>query len=141
MVIITTSAVLLVFPFWGQFDYYAGQIALAAHGTKSTQLAITPTLVTAPAVAPIAVQAAMVATSTPAAQVPAVVTTGLSGNVLLIPKIGVAMAIVEGEDAKLALRKGAWRLPGTSTPDEGGTPLSAAPPGSFRPGGRTVYTL
>ncbi|MFH2097272.1 MAG: sortase [bacterium] len=38
---------------------------------------------------------------------------------LVIPKIGVNMPIVEGENEK-ALFRGSWRVPETSTPDNGG---------------------
>ena len=49
----------------------------------------------------------------------------LVGNYLVIPKIGVHVEIVEGEDAS-SLAQGAWRLPGTSTPDRGGNTVVAA---------------
>ena len=42
-----------------------------------------------------------------------------AANKLVIPKIGVEVSIVEGATEQ-ALSKGAWRLPGTSTPDQGG---------------------
>ncbi|GEM_PF-309663 len=42
------------------------------------------------------------------------------GNKIIIPKIGVEMPIVEGVNEQIALNQGAWRLPGTSTPDQGG---------------------
>lgn len=40
-------------------------------------------------------------------------------NRLVIPKIGVDMAIVEGKDEQ-SLFKGSWRIPTSSTPDQGG---------------------
>src|SRR3989344_1222211 len=40
------------------------------------------------------------------------------GRVLVIPKIGVRIPIIEGTDEE-ALSRGAWRMPTTSTPDKG----------------------
>jgi LPXTG-site transpeptidase (sortase) family protein len=40
-------------------------------------------------------------------------------NRLVIPKIGVDIAIIEGEDER-SLFKGSWRIPTSSTPDQGG---------------------
>mgnify|MGYP001569354740 FL=1 len=43
----------------------------------------------------------------------------VSGNRLIIPSITVDMPIVEGQDAKGALRSGAWRLPLPNNPQPG----------------------
>lgn len=43
----------------------------------------------------------------------------MAGNVLIIPKIGVRVAMIGGTNEKYALSQGAWILPGTSTPDKG----------------------
>jgi LPXTG-site transpeptidase (sortase) family protein len=45
--------------------------------------------------------------------------TTRKGNYLLIPKIGVDIPIVDSDNSKWALNRGAWRLPQTSTPDKG----------------------
>jgi LPXTG-site transpeptidase (sortase) family protein len=54
-----------------------------------------------------------------------VATSVPEGNYLVIPKIGVRIPIAEGNDES-ALSEGAWRLPGTSTPDAGGNTALAA---------------
>ncbi len=41
-------------------------------------------------------------------------------NRIIIPKIGVNSPIIESNDAKYALNRGAWRTPVSSTPDKGG---------------------
>ena len=41
------------------------------------------------------------------------------GNRLIIPKIGVDIPIVDSQNSTWALARGAWRLPETSTPDQG----------------------
>ena len=41
-------------------------------------------------------------------------------NALIIPKIGVNIPIIESEDEKYGLSRGAWRLPKSSTPEENG---------------------
>jgi len=41
------------------------------------------------------------------------------GNRLIIPKIGVDIPIVDSQNSTWALARGAWRLPQTSTPDQG----------------------
>jgi len=43
-----------------------------------------------------------------------------AGNRVIIPKIGVNAPIVEAETAEAGLARGAWRLPESSTPPEGG---------------------
>jgi LPXTG-site transpeptidase (sortase) family protein len=50
---------------------------------------------------------------------PAIGNTLPSESRLVIPKIGVDMPIVEGPDER-SLFRGSWRLPQTSTPDQGG---------------------
>ncbi|MDP2641354.1 MAG: sortase, partial [Candidatus Yanofskybacteria bacterium] len=46
-------------------------------------------------------------------------------NALIIPKIGVRIPIIDG-DTESALEKGAWRLPRTSMPDQGGNTVLSA---------------
>ncbi len=41
-------------------------------------------------------------------------------NRIIIPKIGVNSPIIESNDAKYGLNRGAWRTPISSTPDKGG---------------------
>ena len=48
-----------------------------------------------------------------------------AGNQLIIPKIGVKIPIIEGQNES-ALERGAWRLPETSTPDKGSNTVVAA---------------
>ncbi len=43
----------------------------------------------------------------------------VSGNRLIITKIGVNAPIVESQNADVGLSKGAWRIPESSTPDKG----------------------
>lgn len=63
-------------------------------------------------------------------------------NLLVIPKIGVNMKIVDGLDGKSALRNGAWHIPGTSTPDRGGNMVLGGHRYLFRPpSSKTFYNL
>jgi len=64
------------------------------------------------------------------------------GNRLLIPKIGVDIAVVEGVNEKSALSRGAWLIPNTSTPDKGSnTVLSAHRFRYVPPHSETFYLL
>jgi len=61
---------------------------------------------------------------------------------LVIPKIGVDMAIAVTNSESAGLNKGAWLIPGTSTPDKGSNTAFAAH--RFRytpPSSRTFYLL
>ncbi len=63
-------------------------------------------------------------------------------NRLVIPKIGVNLPIVEGEDGDTALWKGAWRIAGSSTPKIGGNTVLSAHRFRYRPPSNlTLYLL
>lgn len=61
-------------------------------------------------------------------------------NQLIILKIGVQIPIVEGEDESV-LNKGAWRLPGTSTPDLGGNTVLTGHRYKYRPPHKETFYL
>lgn len=63
-------------------------------------------------------------------------------NRLVIPKIGVNLAIVEGQESESALWKGAWRISGSSTPKIGGNTVLSAHRFRYRPPSNlTLYLL
>ncbi len=63
-------------------------------------------------------------------------------NRLVIPKIGVNLPIVEGTNSDDALWKGAWRIPGSSTPKAGGNTVLSAHRFRYRPPSNlTLYLL
>jgi LPXTG-site transpeptidase (sortase) family protein len=62
------------------------------------------------------------------------------GNLLIIPKIGVKVPIVEGEDES-ALDKGAWRMPETSTPEKGSNTVLTGHRWKFRPPNEKTFYL
>lgn len=62
------------------------------------------------------------------------------GNRLIIPKIRVETAIVEGT-APAALDSGVWRRPGTGTPDLGGNTVLAGHRFMYTAGPNTFYNL
>lgn len=63
-------------------------------------------------------------------------------NRLVIPKIGVNIPIVEGQESDSALWKGAWRVSGSSTPREGGNTVLSAHRFRYRPPSNlTLYLL
>jgi LPXTG-site transpeptidase (sortase) family protein len=65
----------------------------------------------------------------------------LSGNRLVIPSIGVHIAVVEGTDESV-LYRGAWRRPNTSTPDKGGnTVITGHRFHYIPPNNKTFYNL
>jgi LPXTG-site transpeptidase (sortase) family protein len=65
----------------------------------------------------------------------------LSGNRLVIPTIGVHIAIVEGNDESV-LYRGAWRRPNSSTPDKGGnTVITGHRFHYIPPNNKTFYNL
>lgn len=66
--------------------------------------------------------------------------TAAETNLLIIPKIGVKIAIVEGT-TESALNKGAWRLPETSTPDKGGNTAIAGHRWKYRPPSEKTFYL
>ncbi len=61
-------------------------------------------------------------------------------NTLVIPKIGVNIEIVEGSDDS-ALNSGAWRIPSTSTPDQGGNTVISAHRFRYLPPNNTTFYL
>jgi len=63
-------------------------------------------------------------------------------NRLVIPKIGVDLPIVEGTNESKALNLGAWHIPGSSTPPEGGNVVLSAHRFRYRPPSNlTLYLL
>lgn len=63
-------------------------------------------------------------------------------NQLVIPKIGVDLPIVEGTNSDDALWKGAWRIPGSSTPPDGGNTVLSGHRFRYRPPSNlTLYLL
>ena len=80
------------------------------------------------------------------AKSPAVITpapkTDPSPYWLIIPSLSVNMPIVSGEsDADKALRRGAWLMPGTPTPLEGGNTVLTGHRFLYTSGARTLYHL
>lgn len=61
-------------------------------------------------------------------------------NLLIIPKIGVKIAIVEGTTESV-LNKGAWRLPETSTPDKGSNTVITGHRWKYRPPSEKTFYL
>jgi len=66
--------------------------------------------------------------------------TEIKTNLLIIPKIGVRIPIVEG-DNETALNRGAWRLPETSTPDKGNNTAIAGHRWKYRPPSEKTFYL
>ena len=64
----------------------------------------------------------------------------MSGNRVIIPKIGVNAKVVEGESEQ-ALQKGAWHLPSTSTPDQGSNTVITGHRFRFLPPNNTTFYL
>ena len=128
--LIAASSALLAYPFLGQAEYALARVSLRrATAVIASVPANSPTLAPAPQPRPAAVVAPAPANSPTLDQ-------------LRLPTIGVAMDIVEGRDAKTSLRRGAWRLPGTSTPDRGGNTVLAGHRWLYRPPStRTLYNL
>lgn len=63
-------------------------------------------------------------------------------NRLVIPKIGVNLPIVEGQNEDRALNRGAWRIPNSSNPLEGGNTVLSAHRFRYRPPSNlTLYLL
>lgn len=63
-------------------------------------------------------------------------------NRLVIPKIGVDLPIAEGTNEEKALNLGAWRIPGSSVPPEGGNTVLSAHRFRYRPPSNlTLYLL
>lgn len=61
-------------------------------------------------------------------------------NRLVIPKIGVDVEVVEGQDER-ALWRGIWHLPQTSSPDRGGNTVLTGHRFQYLAGPRTLYLL
>ncbi|MHA1482664.1 MAG: sortase [Candidatus Heimdallarchaeaceae archaeon] len=59
---------------------------------------------------------------------------------LIISKIGVKIPVVEGEDES-ALEEGAWRLPESSTPDQGSNTVLSAHRYKYRPPHEETFYL
>lgn len=131
--LIAMSLTLLAYPLVGQVEYAVARTSLrqAASVISSIPQATPPVVLVA-------------ATAVPAKGIP--ILPAKVGKILRdqlrLPTIGVAMEVVEGRDAKASLRKGAWRLPGTSTPDHGGNTVLGGHRWLYRPpSSRTLYHL
>lgn len=61
-------------------------------------------------------------------------------NILVIPKIGVKIPIVEGEDESV-LENGAWRMPQTSAPDKGSNTVIAGHRWKYKPPSEKTFYL
>lgn len=61
-------------------------------------------------------------------------------NLLIIPKIGVKIPIVEGT-TESTLNKGAWRLPETSTPDKGSNTVITGHRWMYKPPSEKTFYL
>ncbi len=59
---------------------------------------------------------------------------------LVIPKIGVDVTIVPGQDER-ALEKGIWHIPNTSSPDRGGNTVLSGHRFRYLAGPKTLYLL
>lgn len=68
------------------------------------------------------------------------VASEIKENLLVIPKIGVRMQIIEGEDES-TLEKGAWRMPQTSTPDKGSNTVIAGHRWKYKPPSEKTFYL
>ena len=64
----------------------------------------------------------------------------IQGNYLIIPKIGVEMPIVQGEDDS-ALERGAWLMPESSTPDLLGNTVLAGHRFKYKPPHKETFYL
>ncbi len=63
-------------------------------------------------------------------------------NRLVIPKIGVNLPIHEGTNEAAALNGGAWHIPGSSSPDQGGNTVLSGHRFQYRPPSNlTLYLL
>lgn len=155
--IIVVSSFLLVFPFYGTIDYHlahsksAPEIKQSAPNYRADN---TATLLAQGIknLTEIYSQLQKIQTANTASaesmqtekNVPARANTNkkeILENMLYIPKIGVEINIVEGKDEK-ALFMGAWRIPGTSTPDAAGNMVIGGHRWRFKPPSkRTFYNL
>lgn len=63
------------------------------------------------------------------------------GNRIVIPKIDVDMPIIEGTSEKASLDKGAWKMPSTSSPDQGGNTAITAHRYKYRPPSKETFYL
>lgn len=112
LIIIIVSLLILAFPFWPSVSYYVANNKINSPAGLLSLLAVQDNT----AFFPIA-------------------------NQLIIPKINVRIPIVEGGDESV-LNKGAWHLPGSSTPDRGGnTVLTAHRFKYLPPNEQTFYLL
>lgn len=146
------GAALLIYPFTPMIRYaIAKPQPVTPYETRLTSLQ-TPLIVSAttdetetPAVQPTAPQPS----SSPVVVKPGTVVRPKSkavkpkpaDNRLVIPKIGVDVAIVEGKDQEAALNKGIWHIPNTSTPDRGGNTVLSGHRFRYLSGPKTLYLL
>lgn len=130
--LIAISLCLLAYPLMGQVEFAVARTSLrqAASVISSVPGAPTPVVLAAVTVVPVNRNPSQRATKT------------ILRDQLRIPTIGVTMDIVEGRNAQVSLRKGAWLLPGTSTPDQGGNTVLGGHRWLYRPpSARTLYHL
>ena len=62
-------------------------------------------------------------------------------NTLIIPKIGVDIKIIGGEDENYGLDRGSWKLPKSSTPDETGNMILTGHRFKYLPPSNTTFYL
>lgn len=123
--LIIVGTALIVYPFWPKLEYALSKKQLVfpyvSKLTANGQVSSAVTLTRLPVVE-----------SKPAP----------SENRLVIPSIGVDMAILEGASEKVLDRGGIWRIPNTSNPSLGSnTVLSGHRWQYLPPSGRTLYLL
>lgn len=119
-----------VFPYESNLIAADGTIALPINDEVIEILANVRQAVNAPAKGTKRVKARVVSRTRPA------------DNRLVIPKIGVNLPIVEGQESEAALWKGAWRIADSSTPKIGGNTVLSAHRFRYRPPSNlTLYLL
>lgn len=128
--LIAVSLALFVYPFWGLLAYSVRHITLTPPSDAPKTAAI------------VAQQSGRAAASPAPRSTPSNNDQRPKTNTLVIPKIGVQMDITGGIDGKTALRNGAWLLPGTATPKDGGNTVIGGHRYLFRPpSAKTFYHL
>jgi len=130
-IIAVISAIIVVYPFLPAIKYYIGLSASPPITEKPKEVSIKK--LPGESIKELSITESDEVSSSTIASDPTI-------NQLIIPKIGVQIPIVEGEDESV-LNKGAWRLPGTSTPDLGGNTVLTGHRYKYRPPHKETFYL
>jgi len=132
-VIFLMGIVMIIYPFWPSIKYSLFPPQADDFDLEKIEEQIAENQPTLPGVEDAAVDG-------PTEEIIARPSDQIQTNLLVIPKIGVKIPIIEGTTESV-LNRGAWRLPETSTPDQGSNTVITGHRWLYRPPSEKTFYL